>query len=304
MSRTTVQRVSVFGRELDVSNLDKPLWPADGLTKADLIQYVASVAHLLLPHLAGRPLSATRYPDGIEGKWFYQKDCPDYAPDWIETYPVISKERDKVTKYILPNEPATLVWLANQAAIELHPWMSLASSPSVPDYSVIDLDPAEGATFDDVRLIARLVKEVLDSWGLEGFPKISGATGIHIYVPLQPKYTYDISSRFAGLIGRIIANAVPSKATNERLVKNRKGRVYVDHLQNLPGKTIVAPYCPRPLPAAPVSLPFLWEELDTIHPSQFSIADPQSILARPNPFQHLYQRRQSIDHLLDQLGPR
>jgi len=296
----TAQLVKVDDKQIEMTNLEKLLWPDDDITKADLIHYVFMVSHLLLPHLAGRPLTVTRYPDGIDGDWFYQKDCPDYAPGWIKehTYPVESKIDGKVTRYIVPRETATLIWLANQAAIEFHPWMSTVNDPDHPDYAVIDLDPAEGAGFNEVKAVAALVKEILDRFGLAGYPKLSGATGIHIYVPLEPKYTYRETSAFAGFIGELVARAVPEMATNERLVKNRTGRVYVDHLQNLPGKTIVAAYAPRPRPGAMVSVPFEWSELEWISPEPFTIRNLDAVLDRPQAFQELYRRRQSIDHLL------
>lgn len=294
--------VEVDGRTVELSNLDKLLWPEDGITKADLIHYVFTAAHLILPHLEGRPLTVTRYPDGIDEEGFYQKDCPAHAPEWIPTFPVPSKdETGKVTHYILANEPAALVWLANQAAIELHPWMSRAERSLHPDYLVIDLDPAEGATFADVRLVARAVKELLDHLGLLSFPKLSGSTGIHVYVPLEPKYTYGQTSAFAGYVGKVIAAALPEKATNERLVKRRGPRVYVDHLQNLPGKTIVSAFSPRPLPGAPVSVPFSWEELDQVSPEQFTLKEIDRILARPLAFQRLYEHPQNIDKHLARL---
>ena len=301
MARTS-QMVKVEGREVELTNLEKLLWPDDDITKADYIHFVFMLSHLLLPQLKDRPLTVTRYPDGIDGEWFYQKDCPDTAPDWIETYPVVSTENNKVIRYILPQEPATLVWLANQAAIEFHPWMSRIQNPDHPDYSVIDLDPSVGATFEDVKVVPRAVKELLDHLGLAGYPKLSGATGIHIYVPLEPKYTYGITSGLAGYIGRVIADALPDVATNERLVKNRGKRVYVDHLQNLPGKTIVAAYCARPRPGATVSIPFDWTELEAIHPSQFTLKDLDRIIERSTRFEELESHRQNIDDLIPHFG--
>lgn len=292
------QVVRVDDREVELTNLDKYLWPEDGITKADYIHAVFMLSHLLLPQLRDRPLTVTRYPDGIDGDWFYQKDCPEHAPDWIPTYPVTSPGGDKVTRYILAQEPATLVWLANQAAIEFHPWMSRVQSPDFPDYAVIDLDPSEGASFDDVRLVAKAVRHVLDHLGLVGYPKLSGATGIHIYVPLVPKYTYDVTRQLAGYVGKVIAAALPDKATNERLVKKRGPRVYIDHLQNLPGKTIVAAYSARPKRGAPVSVPFDWDELDTVDPLHFTLKDLDQLLQRPPHLDDMERRRQNIDALL------
>lgn len=294
----TSQLAEIDGRTIELTNLDKLLWPDDGVTKADYIHYVYMVSHLLLPQLKDRPLTVTRYPDGIDREGFYQKDCPGYAPEWVQTYPVPSSDTGKVTRYIVPRHPADLVWLANQAAIEFHPWMSRIQSPDNPDYSVIDLDPSAGATVDDVRIVARAVKEVLDYLGLVAFPKLSGATGIHIYVPLEPKYSYATSAALAGTIGRIVADALPRVATTERLVRNRGQRVYIDHLQNLPGKTIVAAYSVRPRPKAPVSLPVDWSELDAWAPDQYTVKDLHRILQRPASIFELDAHRQNIDALL------
>lgn len=297
MVTKTTQSVSVEGRTIDVTNLEKMIWPKEQVTKADLIHYIFMVSHLMLEHLRNRPLTVTRYPDGVEQEGFYQKDCPDYAPEWISTYPVLSPEGEKVTRYILANDTPTLIWLANQAAIEFHPWMSQTDSPQFPDYVVIDLDPNDGVTFDEVRHVATLVHAALEELGLQSFPKLSGATGIHIYVPVEPRYTYKETSGFAGFIGELAAKALPHTATNERLVRNRGRRVYVDHLQNLPGKTIVSAYSPRPRAGAQVSVPFEWNELDSIDPRAFSIKSLDSVLARPQTFQRMYSVRQSLDHV-------
>ena len=189
MVTATRQMAQVGARQLELSNLDKELWPGEGVTKADLISYYVAVAERLLPHLAGRPLTLTRYPHGIAGDMFYQKDTPDYAPDWLPTYTVHSEDTNRNIRYMLAQEPAALAWLANQAVIEIHPWMSTIQHPEFPDYAVIDLDPSEGATFADAVEIAGLVHIILSKLGLVGFPKLSGATGIHIYVPLKPEYS-------------------------------------------------------------------------------------------------------------------
>lgn len=296
----TRQTVRVGGRELELTSLEKPLWPESDITKADYIHYIFTVSHLLLPQLIHRPLTVTRYPDGIEDPGFYQKDCPDYAPSWVgdSTFPVVSDEKEKITRYIVPKEPATLVWLANQAAIEFHPWMSTVHDPAHPTYVVIDLDPSSGSSFEDVKKVAAMVKEVLNHFNLMGFPKLSGATGIHIYVPIEPKYPYQVASRFAGYVGELIVRAAPQIATNERLVKNRDGKVYIDHLQNLPGKTIVAAYSARPRSGAPISVPFEWEELNDIDPSQFTLPNLAGILDRSTQFLQLFQTPQSLDHVV------
>lgn len=295
--------VDVEGRRIELTNLDKLLWPKLGITKADFIHYIVSVADLLLPHLRDRPLTVTRYPDGIDQKGFYQKDCPKYAPKWIQTYPVLSPDKDRTIHYILANDTATLVWLANQAAIEYHPWMSRIHKPQHPDYVVIDLDPGDAATWSDVTKVAAFVRDTLGEMGLVSFPKLSGATGIHIYVPLEPRYTYRQTSAFAGLIGTLAARALPSIATNERLIRKRAGRVYVDHLQNLPGQTIVAAYSPRPRAHAGVSVPFEWDELDRIHPEEFTLQTLDAVLARPSTFQTMYTHAQTFESLRAPFDP-
>ncbi|MGI6609258.1 MAG: non-homologous end-joining DNA ligase [Limnochordia bacterium] len=294
--------VKVGERHLELSNLDKVLWPDKGITKGDLIHYYASVAERLLPHLRRRPLTLTRYPDGITGDMFYQKDTPLHAPDWLPTYAVASSIPGRMVRYLLAEEAAALVWLANQATIEIHPWMSTVEHPAYPDYAVIDLDPAEGATWADVVEIARLVRVLLERLDLVGFPKLSGATGIHIYVPLAARYSFAQTSQFVGFLGRLLVKAYPEKATNERLVQCRNGRVYIDHLQNLPGKTIVAPYVPRPVAGAPVSVPVSWAELGEVTPEQFSVDQPQLILKRPKDHDAMYSLQQSLDAVLPLLN--
>lgn len=249
------------GRELVVTNLDKPFWPADGLTKGDLIAYYVSVAPYLLPYLKGRPVVLTRYPHGFGDKWFYQKDAPDGLPDWIPTWPDEAGD-GRVIRYMRLEEPAALAYVANLGTIELHPWLSSCGTPDQPDWAVIDLDPAEGATFDDVLVIARLVRRILDELGVAGYPKLSGATGIHIFCRAQPGTTYAETAEFCELIGRLLLQAYPEKVTLERSVSRRKGKVYVDYLQNRRGQTITSVYGVRPLPGAPVSAPVTWAEVE------------------------------------------
>mgnify|MGYP001214721126 FL=1 len=268
---TTVETTRIGGRRLKLTNLDKRLWPRDGLTKGDLIRYVVSVGPTLLQFLSGRPLTVRRFPDGIDSEGFYQKNCPSYAPDWIPTYAIASEDGAE-TRYIIAEELATLVWLANQGAIEFHPWMSRIEAVDRPDYAVIDLDPGAGASFDDARYAAVLTKRWLDRLGLRGFAKTSGATGIHIYIPLAAQYDFATTSQFIGLLGKLVAQDDPARITTERLVRNRPpGTVYFDHLQNLPGKTIVAPLSPRPVDGGIISAPFAWDHLDSVQPKWFTL---------------------------------
>ncbi|MCK9221437.1 MAG: non-homologous end-joining DNA ligase [Limnochordia bacterium] len=293
----TKQVTVIDSRRITLTNIEKKLWPQDGLTKAHLIKYYTDVAPYMLPHLQGRPLTLTRYPNGINSKFFYQKQCPAYAPDWIRTYQVASNTGD--IDYILAEERACLTWLANQAVIEIHPWLSQIDNPQCPSQVIIDLDPAEGCTFSDVVLVAFLVKELLDQLQLVSHVKTSGATGLHIYVGLALQYSYKVTSSFVAYIGQLLVKTIPDKVTTERLVKNRTGRVYVDHLQNLPGKTIVAPYSVRPRPMAPVSTPILWRELNSIVPNQFTVTTVLPRLIRTGDlFAPLVEERQTIDHII------
>lgn len=297
--------VQIDDRELAITNPGKVLWPGEGYTKADLIKYYAQVAPYLLPYLYQRPLTVVRYPDGITGHSFYQKNLPSHAPPWIPTATVTGKHG--TIRYPLCHDRATLVWLANQAAIELHPWHSQLGSPDHPDWVVIDLDPNAGATYEMVIEVAMAIKALLDRLELTGYPKTSGVSGLHIYIPLEQRYSYHQAASFAEQIGKIIAGLLPRVATNERWIKDRGPRVYIDHLQNLPGKTIVAPYSLRPQPGAPVSMPLRWEEVTTARPQDFTLTTALSRLAKTGDlFRPVLTQKQSLDKafsLFPQLVP-
>lgn len=268
------QRVQIGARELTLSNLDKVLWPDCGLTKADLIDYLVAMAPYLLPHLRRRPLVLTRYPDGAEGEWFYQKNTPDTAPPWIPRWPdPVPGPGGRTLRYLVCEEVATLAWLGNQAAIELHPWYSRIDAPDRPTMAVIDLDPTEGAGFDEAREVAFVVKRLLDELGLRACCKTSGASGLHVYIPIDPVHTYEDVVAVTRAMVEVVAQAVPGLTTLARRVAERpRGRVYLDYLQNGRGKTLSTVYGPRPRPGAPVSCPIAWEELATVRPEQHTIA--------------------------------
>ncbi|HEY8448976.1 MAG TPA: non-homologous end-joining DNA ligase [Bacillota bacterium] len=280
LASTTETFVRYGERTLTLTNLDKLLWPADGLTKADYLRYCARVAPWLLAHLRDRPLVLTRYPDGIDGKSFYQKDAPDYAPPWVRLYPHYSADSGRWLRFIVCDDAATLLWVANQAALELHPWLSRADAPERPDFAVIDLDPAEGATYRDACEVARLIRDVLTYLGLRGYVKTTGATGLHIYIPLLPRYDYGQTADFVRRLGVWLRAAAPERITLERRVAKRTGRVYVDYLQNAPGKTLVAVYSARPRPGAPVSFPLDWDELDQVDPASLNLRSVPDLLER------------------------
>lgn len=286
-------------RKLRLTNLSKVLWPDDGITKADFINYLAQVSPYILPHLKDRPMVFTRYPDGIYGKAFYQKNIPEYAPEWLETFETISDE-DKIIRYAVINDKESLLWAANQASIELHPWLSRKGAPDCPDFAVFDFDPMENTDFEDARELALALKKLLDLQGLKGFAKTSGATGLQVYIPLEPVYTYEDVRIFTGFFCRVLEKTFPEKATTVRSVDKREGKVYLDYLQNIKGKTIIAPYSPRPRKGAPVSCPVTWEELEEgVTPDMFHIKNMSERLRQKGDlFSGVLTQRQRIDKWL------
>ena len=290
--------VAVNGHEVKLTNLDKLIWP-EGLTKAHLVKYYREIVPYILPYLYNRPLVMKRYPDGVVGESFYQKECPEYAPDWIIRYPV--EHSEKVVNYIICNDIATLVWLANQGCLEMHPWLSRIENIECPDIAVMDLDPSEGVSFNDVLKIALLVKEALDQFNLQSYPKTSGATGLHIFVPIKPVYAYQTVTKAMQYVAELIVKINPEQATVERKVVQRKGKVYLDYLQNGRGKTMAFPYSLRPLPGAPVSTPLYWEEAESMNiaPDAFSI---YNIISRIEEIGDIYydvlSNKQTLDTLL------
>lgn len=296
-------QVTIESREFALSNLDKILWPEDGYKKAELIHYYVQIAPFLLPHLQGRPLVLTRYPDGIAGKSFYQKNAPDYLPEWIRTHAWYSADSDRDIRFIVAEETATLAWLANQACIEMHPWLSSISSLDYPDFAVLDLDPSPGSRYQDVIHIALVIKQLLDSLGLRSYPKTSGSLGLHIYVPLEPRYPYKEVRRFAQAIAAMVTEVLPDTATVERSVNRRGTKVYVDYLQNVIGKTLTSVYSVRPRQGAPISTPLHWEEVSRVMPADFTI---KTVLPRVREqgdlFAPVLKDRQTLEHSFQELG--
>jgi len=243
------------------SNLDKVFWPAEGFTKGDLLAYYEQVAEWLLPYLRDRPLHLNRFPDGITGKSFYQKEAKEGTPDWVRTIDIESKGRGGALRYMVCDDRDTLLYLIHLGSIDLHPWMSRVGSLDSPDWAVIDLDPKE-APFSDVVRIAREVGRLLRGIGLEPLLKTSGSTGLHVFVGLAPGYSYEHSELFCESVARIVARELPEIATVERSLAERGGKVYVDFGQNRRGQTVVPPYVVRPVRGASVSTPLAWDELE------------------------------------------
>ena len=260
--------LEVEGRRIKLTNLEKVLFPEDGYTKADLIRYYAEVSPYLVPWLRDRPLTLKPFPDGIHGTHFYQKNKPGFTPEWIQSW---TDPREPENAYVLANDMATLVWMANYTAIEIHPRLARADDPEKPDNVMIDLDPAEGATWDDVKEVAHAVKGVLDDLGIVGFPKTTGSRGIHVLVPITRRYTFEESRAFALRVGQLARERLPKLVTLEFSKAKRRG-IYIDYLQNTRAKSTAGPYSVRPIRRAPVSAPLRWEEIAALgRPDAFTM---------------------------------
>jgi len=244
-----------------LTNLDKIFWPDDGYTKGDLIEYYRAVAPWLLAYLRNRPVVLTRYPDGIGGKSFFQKDAPGFAPEWIRTERMWSEETQREIDYFICDDEASLVYIINLGSIPLHLWASRAPTLERPDWCVLDLDP-KSAPFEHVVEVALAARQLCEKIGLPLLVKTSGSTGLHLMVPLGRQCTHEQSRSLGELLARCLVERLPKIATITRQVSQRDGRVYVDYLQNGSGKLIVAPFSARPLPGAPVSVPLKWREVN------------------------------------------
>jgi bifunctional non-homologous end joining protein LigD len=266
------------GNEIKLTNLKKVYWPDEGYTKGDLINYYQNVSKYILPYLKDRPQSLNRFPNGIKGKSFYQKDMDvEQIPGWVRTERVYSKSNNDYIDYLICNDTATLVYMANLGCIELNPWHSTFQNQDNPTWLMLDLDPGD-TPFQDVIDTALVIKEILDEIKLTGYCKTSGATGLHIYLPLADQYDYDEAKTFAEILAVIAHNRTPNITSIERMVAKRNNKVYIDFLQNRKGQTIAAPYSVRPQKMATVSTPLKWEEVNNnLSPQQFTI---QNILPR------------------------
>jgi bifunctional non-homologous end joining protein LigD len=272
--------LKIDGHDIKLTNLEKVLFPEDGYTKADLIKYYTEVSPYLVPVIRDRPLTLKPFPDGISGPSFYQKDKPSFTPRWIKSWTDRAADRDGGIDYILGNDLATLVWMANYTAIEIHPWLSRVDKPDNPDFAMIDLDPATGATWAEVKEAALIVRDILHGLDLEGFPKTTGSRGIHVLVPIARRYSFEQSRGFVEQVGKAAREKAPKLVTLAFAKKERRG-IYVDYLQNVRGKTTAGPYSVRPIRRAPVSAPLRWDEIAALgRPDAFTIANMPDRLAK------------------------
>jgi bifunctional non-homologous end joining protein LigD len=295
-------------RELTLGNLDKVFWPKEGITKGDLLDYYRRVAPVLVPHLAGRPFTMRRYPDGAEGKAFFQKDAPSHMPEWIPTFHahVSTRERGGAKKWVsfpLVNDELALLWMVNMGCIDMNTWYSRVDRPDRPDFVLFDLDPTPEVPWSQTIEVAFLVKELLDGLGLESFPKTSGGKGFHVLVPLDRRSTYDDSRAFAELVAGTIARARPDLATTQWAKSKRRG-VLIDANQNGEGKTIASVYSVRPRPGAPVSTPLTWDEVrPDLDPAAFTMdVVLDRVAERGDLYAGLLTTRQSLRKALATLG--
>ena len=290
----------VAGREVRVTNLEKVLFPGrDGgepITKRDMFRYHLAIGPTLVPYLRDRGLTVQRFPNGVEAKGFWQKDLPKHAPPWVKRWTYHHREEGP-KDYPVVDEPATLIWLAQEAAIELHPWTSPAETPDRPSYALIDIDPGPDTTWDEVVALARLYRTALDHLGVRGHPKVTGKRGIQVWIGIRPGPSFADTSAWVEGISRVVGAAVPDLVSWEWAKRARKGKARLDFTQNAINKTLVAPYSPRPAPGAPVSMPIEWDELEdpSLRPDRWTIRDvPTRLAERGDPFASVLADRQEL----------
>jgi bifunctional non-homologous end joining protein LigD len=295
-------------RELRLSNLDKPFWPAEGITKGDLLAYYQAIAPVLVPHLRQRPFTMRRYPDGAYGKAFFQKDAPSHMPDWIPRFRALVSTREKTPakkwiEFPVVNDELALLWMVNMGCIDMNTWYSRIDKPDRPDFVLFDLDPTPEVPWTQTVEVALILKDLLDAVGLESFPKTSGGKGFHVLVPVDRRSTYADTRGFAEHVAGAIARMHPKLATTEWSKARRRG-VLIDANQNGEGKTIASAYSVRPKPNAPVSTPLAWSEVDEkLNPSIYTMAVVRErVRERGDLYAGVLTTRQSLSKALKSLG--
>lgn len=291
----------VFGRELKVTNLDKVLFPGDPpVTKRELLAYVARTAPVALPYLEGRAINLNRFPDGADTKGFWHKELPGHAPDWLPRWDNPEADKGETKTYLVVDEPAALLWAANFGALEWHPWTSRTSAMHEPTYALIDLDPGEKTTWDQLLDLARLHRTALDHLGVLGRAKVTGKRGIQIWIPIRPGYTFDETRAWTEKLSKTVGKVLPDLVSWKWEKKERKGLARLDYTQNAINKTLVAPYSTRPAAEAPVSVPIGWAELDDpdLRPDRSTIRTVLDRLEeRGDPFQALLGVEQDLPEI-------
>ncbi len=294
----------IDGHTLKFSNLKKVFYPDEGYTKGDVLHYYDLVASLILPHLKDRPLSLKRYPNGIREEFFFQKNTPETFPAWLRTEMIDSDHAGRPIRYVFAEDAASLLYIVNLGCIDHNPWMSRSPHLDHPDFILIDLDPQE-CPFEMIVDAALMVKRVIDRIGLTGYPKTTGGDGLHVYIPLEPIYSYEETRTFAELIARlVIADKTEMFTTPRSVAKRQRNRVYFDYLQNAKSKTIAAPYVLRAYPGAPVATPLEWSEVKRgLHPSQFNITNAiDRFMAKGDLFAGVLSAPQLLDEALEKVS--
>jgi bifunctional non-homologous end joining protein LigD len=267
----------IDGHEIKFNNLDKIYWPKEKVSKRDMLNYYYQVAPYMLPYMKDRPQTLNRFPHGINGESFYQKDITGKVPSWIKPFPYYSEQDARQKNFLVCTDEASLLYIASLGCIEMNPWSSRTEKPDNPDWCIIDLDPSKSNPFSQVIETARVTRQVLDTFKIPSYPKTSGSSGIHIYIPLGAKYTYEDSKEFGRVIAKLVHRELPGFTSIERYTQKRKGKLYIDFLQNRPQATVAGPYSLRPKPGAPVSAPLNWDEvkkgLDILDFTIFNMVD-------------------------------
>jgi bifunctional non-homologous end joining protein LigD len=295
--------VTIDGRTLKFTNLKKVFYPDEGYTKRDVLNYYDAVSSLILPHLKDRPLSLKRYPNGIKEEFFFQKNTPETVAPWLRTEMIDSEHNGRPINYVFAGDRASLLYLVNLGCIDQNPWMSRSQSLDNPDFVLIDLDPQE-CPFEMIVDAALLVKELLDRIGLTGYPKTTGGDGMHIYIPIEPVYSYEEARTFAEVLARLVIAQKPQMFTTPRSVsKRQRNRVYFDYLQIGKSKTIAAPYVLRAYAGAPVATPLEWREVNhSLHPRQFNITNAVERFAEKGDlFEGVLKKPQRLEAALEKL---
>ncbi|HET9859975.1 MAG TPA: DNA polymerase ligase N-terminal domain-containing protein [Nocardioidaceae bacterium] len=294
----------VFGRELRLTNLDKVLFPArDGeepVTKRELVRYAAQIAPTVLPYLAGRALNMHRYPNGADAKGFWHKQRPAHAPEWLTGWDNPEADPGETTTYVVADEPAAVVWAANFGALEWHAWTSLTDQPHRPTYALVDLDPGEATSWEDLLVLARLHRTAFEHAGVRAQPKVTGRRGIQIWVPISRGPTFDDTRAWVEQLSRTVGAVVPELVSWKWEVRERGGKARLDYTQNAINKTLVAPYSPRAAPGAPVSAPIEWDELDdpSLRPDGFTVRTVlDRLVAQGDPFRRMLTDGQILPKL-------
>lgn len=286
-----------------ISNRKKIYWPDEGFTKGELIDYYDKVADLILPHLKGRPLSLKRNPNGITDRGFYHKDAGENVPSFVDVFKIRAESNNKIIDYIVCNNKATLLYVANLGCIEINPWNSTTKKPGDPTWMVIDIDPSDKNTFTEVVDTALATKMVLDKAGIKCYCKTSGSSGLHVYTPLKNKYSYEMVRDFAQIVASLVQEQLPDTTTLERSLSKRGPRIYIDYLQNSKGQTLASVYSVRPVPGASVSTPLEWKEVDhKLSPKQFTMKNVFARLKKKGDlFRPVLTESNSIENALKKL---